>query len=65
MTEEIKRSHDGRKAETRELCTNKCCCPTVRIDHNLNKVVITDDYNGKIVLTKKQWRMLVSTKIGY
>lgn len=39
------------------LCGVQGCCPTVVIDHNSDEVTITDDFGGKVKLTKEQWRM--------
>jgi len=39
-----------------KLCGVQGCCPTVEIHHGSDKVVITDDGGGKVILTKKQWQ---------
>jgi len=43
-----------------------CCrvdqnCPTVDIKEN---VEITDDFNGKVVMTKKEFKKLLTTNYG-
>lgn len=49
-------------AETKKitLCGTQGCCPTVEIS---NKVVIADDFGGKVTLTKAQWREAVGKVI--
>lgn len=37
-----------------KLCGVQGCCPTIEIHRD--KVTITDDYGGKVNLTKKQWQ---------
>ncbi len=39
-----------------QLCGVQGCCPIVEIDHEHNKIVITDDDGGKVTLNKKQWQ---------
>jgi len=39
-----------------KLCGVSGCCPEVEIHHDSNKVIITDDYGGKVTLTKEQWK---------
>jgi len=47
-----------------QLCGVQGCCPVVEIFHDLDKVVITDDNDGKVTLTKEQWReALVNAKV--
>ena len=43
-----------------QLCGTQGCCPTVEIYHDTNMVVISDDYGGKVKLTKEQWREALS-----
>lgn len=36
------------------MCSGKSCCP-VLTEIEDNKFIITDDYNGKVLLTKKNY----------
>ena len=40
------------------LCTSKNCCPVVEI--NNSEVFITDDYGGKVTLTKEELIKLIN-----
>lgn len=37
------------------LCGVQGCCPTVKINHELGNVVISDDFGGSVTLTKAEW----------
>jgi len=41
------------------LCAVQGCCPIVEIDHQAEKIVITDDFGGKVTLTMQEWREAV------
>ncbi|MDP3980792.1 MAG: hypothetical protein Q8Q33_05200 [Chlamydiota bacterium] len=43
-----------------QLCGAQGCCPVVEVCHDSNEVIIHDDYQGKVTLTKEQWREAVS-----
>lgn len=40
------------------LCSNGDCCPIVDFDKEPGFVIITDDYNGVVKLTKQEYKML-------
>ncbi len=42
------------------LCGVKSCCPTVDFTSS-RKVVLKDDFGGKVQLTRRQWRDLKAT----
>lgn len=46
-----------------KLCGVQGCCPTVEVHHGSNKVVITDDFGGKVTLTKEQCAELVKVNL--
>jgi hypothetical protein len=39
-----------------QLCGVQGCCPVVAIHDDLDQIIITDDFGGKVTLTKEQWR---------
>lgn len=39
------------------LCATQNCCPAVDFTQQ-DKVVITDDYGGKVTLTRSEWDYL-------
>lgn len=39
------------------MCSNRTCCP-VLIETDDNNFTITDDYNGKVILTKEELILL-------
>jgi hypothetical protein len=39
------------------MCSNKTCCP-VLTETDDNNFTITDDYNGKVILTKEELILL-------
>lgn len=39
------------------MCSGKSCCP-VLTEIEDNKFIITDDYNGKVLLTKEELNLL-------
>lgn len=43
------------------LCGNPKggCCPVVNISNNKDEVTITDDYQGKVKMTKEQFKLLL------
>ena len=38
-----------------KLCPACSNCPTIEVHHDTNKVIITDDYGGKVTLTIDEW----------
>jgi len=36
----------------------KRCCPVVNISETKDEVTITDDYGGKVIMTKEQYEIL-------
>jgi len=41
-----------------KLCGESKCCPEVTVEEN--QVIITDDFGGKVILTKEQTKILVN-----
>jgi len=39
------------------MCSNKTCCPVLS-ETDDNNFTITDDYNGKVILTKEELLLL-------
>jgi hypothetical protein len=42
------------------LCRNCSDCPVVEIHHDSNRVIITDDFGGKVTLTLEEWKQAVA-----
>lgn len=40
-----------------KLCAVQGCCPEVDFS-NPGKVILTDDYGGKVTLKKKEWNFM-------
>lgn len=40
-----------------KMCANKSCCPVLEEVEN-DKFIITDDYKGKVTLTKEELKLL-------
>lgn len=40
-----------------KMCANKSCCPVIQ-EIEKDKFTITDDYDGKVVLTKDELTLL-------
>jgi hypothetical protein len=38
----------------------RCSCPEIGIDHAIQKVYISDDYEGKVVLTFEELEILIA-----
>lgn len=45
-----------KKLESFKLCTSGSCCPIVEVTED--NITISDDYNGKVTLTKAEAKML-------
>lgn len=50
------------KKDVYTLCGTQGCCPTVTIYQDLDKVIIKDDFGGKVTLTKNEWTEALNIK---
>ena len=48
---------DKKKRIKYTMCSGKSCCP-ILTEVDDNKFTITDDYNGKVILTKEELHLL-------
>ena len=40
------------------MCANKTCCPVIEESEQQGQYQITDDYGGKVILTKEELALL-------
>jgi hypothetical protein len=41
-----------------KMCANKTCCPVIQESEDSGNYQITDDYGGKVKLTKEELKLL-------
>ncbi len=42
------------------LCRACANCPVIEVHHDTNRVIITDDFGGKVTLTLQEWKQAVT-----